>query len=293
MEITNNELYKLAFIVASVIILVIFYFYLTKNMRLKSEEYFKSRNRKVEEKKQSTSSPRNQSKPKSDALEFSNMSDEKNNFIILSLSVLILWLIFIKGESDLFYPSDSAMITLLLDNSLVYIKSRYRGYISIILFLLTIIPLKNILTILFNSIIYKMYLNKINNKFLEIYTFHVSSKNKTAHLKTLIAMTVIMEESKKYKISPQSLIKMLSKATSNLEITAIVNPTGINQIVQWEEYMKIYQNYISFRAENYKPLIAALLSFEKNERSLTKEFIDKSISDLNEKPLVSLESGLL
>jgi hypothetical protein len=129
---------------------------------------------------------------------------------------------------------------------------------------------------------YTLIINRAETKFIDIYNFQTPQEFKQQNLITPLAYTLLFEETRLSRLSPDGFIELLVGFGGNRDFHKLIKPLE-NIYVDFEMFKEMYTLYIDFRAKGIRPIVSMMVTLDSLERTVSKEEIDSLSDEYNHK----------
>lgn len=119
------------------------------------------------------------------------------------------------------------------------------------------------------------------DKFRDIYNFELEDNLKVYNRVLPLAFTMVFEEMRINKVLPDDAMKILRTLRKDSPFYVFITPVGRN-LVQWNEYKRVYANYLNERKAGLRPILSYMFSIseqvsDKEREEIIKEYQIKPI----------------
>ncbi len=210
----------------------------------------------------------------------------KDALIRVFISLTIGYFLFLYSEDNLINPRYSIGIDAV--ENIFNIGYSYKMITGWILFILSTIAIYIGINLFSSQAKYTKIALSINDKFKNIFNFHMSKENRTGDKTPTIAYTVLFESCRKEYLDPNELVQLLQMLHKSNSIYDFIFQNGLSEYYDFNIHKSLYLKYNNFRAKNYKPILSTILSFaEMTEGNLTEEQILFFKEELDNTKLIS------
>lgn len=132
---------------------------------------------------------------------------------------------------------------------------------------------------------YTLIISAAEKKFLDIYNFETPQEYKKINLITSLANTVLFEEVRLKRLSPNEFEELLIGLDGNTEFYKLIKPNG-NTFFDFEAYKTMYSMYIDYRAREFRPIVSMMAVFSSIDgEPFEKEEIEKLAREYENSPM--------
>jgi hypothetical protein len=131
---------------------------------------------------------------------------------------------------------------------------------------------------------YTLIINKAEKKFIDIYNFQTPQEYKQVNFITSLANTLLFEEARLNKLSPDEFIELLVGFDGNRDFHKIIKPIG-NILFDFEAFKRMYILYIDFRARNIRPIVSMMATIGSMDNVVTINEIEELSKEYDTTPM--------
>ena len=216
---------------------------------------------------------------------FNALINIQQSLVILGSAVFISWFFFLNGYGY-WNPSDSLGVNILGD--IFSISYKYETTVGIMSFFIFSYLWYKLLFLLLGWLKYTKISLAMEDKYQDIYNYHLPKQNKSIEFLPLIALSVVFEEARKNKLNSLNLTYLLQRLSLDSSLNKIFHSNPIES----NAYESLYRTYNDFRAMNHKPLISTILASKNIGNDLSDNELAKVVQELKNNPIVSDSSGI-
>lgn len=132
---------------------------------------------------------------------------------------------------------------------------------------------------------YTMIISSAEKKFIDIYNFQTPQEYKKINLITSLANTILFEEARLKRLSPNDLGELLAGLGGDTEFSKLIKSNG-NSFFDFEAYKTMYSMYINYRAQELRPIVSMMAVFSSIDGTpITNEEIEKLSNEYQNTPM--------